>query len=229
MPHSGFSALKRARVESAIPLKLGPLENVPFVEEFPIEMQAGLTAGQTMVVTGSDETTLSGVRNSMTLRAADQVGDKMPIIAESPTTRPSVVLDVKIVDEQGGIVDSKHFEIPKNVANPIAPLRDNKHAGARVATDEGDWLDTTVDGLSKTVSLFPKRGGLTANVWQGAPLMAPMASQPSWDDKKIWITDLDAGPGGTGAVWQVPMPQPAERTRMYARGNAWMMNRINRQ
>lgn len=220
MPHSGFSALKRAKVESVDPLKLGPLEDVPLIEEFPIDLQSKkLKQGQTVVLAGVEGTTLSGGRERIVLQPDDVVPGRVSVITESPTIRPTIVVEVTIVNEDGTKDEFKRIEIPKPDMDPLAPFRDNKHAGA---VRGGRGLDTSVDGISKSVTLFPNRGGIVANVWRGGPLVTPMASQPSWDEKFIWVTDLDGGPAGTGAVWQIPMPPEEERYQMYSARRAWM-------
>ena len=216
MAHSGFMALKRTRVESVLPLKLGPLEDVPFVEEFPITIDlSGFQRNQTVILKGQNKTTFSGGSESLVLTPESIARGKATFIAESPTTESALTIEVIVADDQSGSSILKKLDIVKNPESLSMVVMDNKHGGA-AARELPVRLDTTADGLSRTISLFPPEGGIIAHVWRGAPLGTPMASHPSWDDRVIWVTDLNGGPNGSGALWQVAMPSGQERAIMYS-------------
>ena len=191
-------------------------------EEFPITLEfRDFKQDQGVILKGLNKTTFSGGSDTLVLTPASVGLGKATFIAESPTSEASLSIDVIISDSQKNVRTLKRLDIKKNDGNPIATARDNKHGGPRYRDSEFVRLDTTVDALSRTLSLFPPKGGIVANVWQGAPFVAPMASHSSWDEDVIWVTDLDGGPDDTGAVWQVPMPSIKERAAMYSPGNAW--------
>jgi len=218
--HSGFAALKRAKVESVNPLKLGPLKDVPLVEEFPVTLDLrDFRKGQGVILRGTNDTTFSGGSDTLVLSPESVASGKATLIVESPTTKPSISIDVNIVTDVAGSPIRQQLEIRKD-PEVGRVMRDNKHGGAAFDLDILR-LDTTVDGLAHSIALFPPKGGVSAFVWQGEPLVAPMASHYSWDQRLIWVTDLNGGPDGTGAVWQVPVPSLQERAAMYSPGNAW--------
>jgi hypothetical protein len=217
MPHSGFALLKRVRIESVKPLTFGPVETVPFIEEFPIKFNVeGLKANSIVVLRGLNGTTLAGGNESLVLKAAGPT----TVIVEGATTESKLSVEATIIEDDKPIFGPGRFDIPKDDESALAIARDNKHAGAR-ADYILNGVDVTVDGIPRTVGLFPRQGGVITLIWQGPPLSTPMASQASWDGSLIYVTDLSGGPNGTGAVWQLPMPSMAQISSMYSSGNAW--------
>lgn len=223
MDHSGFIALKRTKVESVEPLRLGPLEDVPLLEEFSASVLLNkVNRAEGISIKGLNGTTLLGGLDRLTLAGGSISDTRLQFIAASPISEATVRVEVTFTRASDNQVMTQVMEFDKDNASEIAPFRDNKHGGASV-TSVGPRLDVSVDGIARTVTMFPPAGGISVNVWQGTPIGTPMASHFSWDGKVIWISDLNGGPKGTGAVWQIPVPSDQERAMMYSTKQAWML------
>ena len=219
MPHSGFAALYRSKIESVDPLVVGPIELVPIIEEYPINISVESLGSENLILEGFNGTTFSGGKSQTVLSVRNQ--SEATFLAESDSAFDSVSFRAYATNNQtGAMLELGSFEVEKD-PNSIGPvMRDNKHAGAFILPDLAR-LDASVDGISKSLTLFPPSGGTPSVVWKGEPFGTPMGTQFSWDGTELWVTDMSGGPDGTGAVWRVPVPNAAQRSLMYAPGNAW--------
>jgi hypothetical protein len=70
--------------------------------------------------------------------------------------------------------------------------------------------NASADGTTQTVVLFLPAGGAYATLWRGPPLSEPMAVQFSNDAKVLYVSDQSGGPGGSSAIWEIPLPSKAQ-------------------
>ena len=70
--------------------------------------------------------------------------------------------------------------------------------------------NASADATSQTVVLFRPSGGAFATLWRGSPLSQPMAVQFSNDATALYVSDQAGGPGGTSAIWALPLPSKAQ-------------------
>lgn len=223
MDHSGFIALKRTKVESVEPLRLGPLEDIPLLEEFSVSVLLDkANRAERISVKGVNGTILSEGLDQLTHAGGSILDNRLKFIAASPISESKVRIEITYTRASDNRTTTQTMEFDKDDSSEISPFRDNKHGGAAAVPGE-QRLDISVDGIARTVTMFPPAGGISVNLWQGAPIGTPMASHFSWDGKVIWLSDLNGGPNGTGAIWQIPVPSNQELTAMYTNKKAWML------
>ena len=215
LPQSGLVAFFRSKVESAEPLRLGPLEEVPLTEDVPITLGLqDVLRDDTIVIKGLEGTRFQDDTSTAAIPGTPQ-NRTQTVLARSPLRNSDLKFEVKIVGVDGAIKNTTFGTIPKRiVGSPI--LANNKHGGAMIASvGFGPIVTATADGTSQSLSLIPTQGGSGGVVWQGEPFVSPMGTQFSWDGTKLWVTDQFAGPNGTAAIFEVDVPSLYERHRMF--------------
>jgi hypothetical protein len=229
MPHSGLTAPLRAKVQSFDPLTFGPIQPIQIMEEFPVTLQLkDISPNKTVILRGVEGTSFGDGHEIFALPSSSNVKKVTSIMTSSPIQRNTLKFDILVTDTETGNVDEDTpHEIIKSMQ--ARPMMDNKHGATRTLLGENthvtDWLeDATVDGVSRTLTLFPLTGGVPGIIWQGEPFGTPMGTQFSWDAKELWVTDASGGPDGTGAIWRVALPTSAEAALMFSPGNAWKLN-----
>jgi hypothetical protein len=101
-------------------------------------------------------------------------------------------------------------------------LHDNKHGGARLrdplavrllADGGGQVYDRfTLDNApgKGAVYIYPDGGGTPVSLWQGAPLVRPLAGQLNESGTLMWISDQ-----ATGSLYSIPFPPPQVFDALY--------------
>lgn len=213
-PRSGTAKYFIAEVMGEDPLALGPLTESVMLEDTPVDVREFVPESAEIL--------------SMTASAPSQLLDPVDensqgdtngkiIIVRSPNSLERVELTIEYKDQATGAKRSSTVSIPKGQMLGAVP-QDNKHAGARVVplSSSGLSLSASADGTSRSVFIFPSKGGLPAVLWAGNPFKQPMGVQFSFDGQSIFVTDQAAGVNGMSVLFRVPLPGGSDIETMFA-------------
>lgn len=216
LPQSGTVEFYRSEIITERPLKLGALERIVIQEKVPLSVSVN-----NMHAEDSYQLELKG--------GAVSIDGKKMISYDSSNLTPDKTLNLTILSDSsepdikieavtirnGIAIEKQKLVATKQITPDYSPMADNKHGGAVQASLGGPRLIATADGTTQGLYLIPANGGVPSTVWRGKPFSQPMGTQYSWDESKLFMTDQDAGPNGTAAVFELAVPSLKERFELY--------------
>lgn len=216
LPQSGTVEFFRTQVLNESPLKLGDLQRIVIREQIPVSIEiGGSKAGDRYLVKDLVGANINSSRGSVK-------NGRVEFSVGSDTSAEVIKFSLQIARGQIKLGE-RSFEIPKELGE--ATMRDNKH-GAKMSDGVINLprLVATADGTTKGVYLLPPNGGIPSTLWRGAPFEQPMGVQYSWTGTKIWVTDQDAGPDGTAAIFEINLPTERRLLNEFPqlRGQKWI-------
>jgi hypothetical protein len=215
LPQSGTVEFFRTRIVSERPLKLGKLERVVLHENVPLSLPApAANNAHSFRLRVFKHDKFSTNKTTLTLpRTGRSASGNLNVTVLSDASSPTVPIVVESLDAAGRVISGDTIDIKKRILPDYSPMANNKHGGRAEATTIP--LVATADGTTKGLYLLHPAGGVPATVWRGEPFSQPMGVQYSFDQRKLWVTDQDAGPDGTAAIFEVSLPTEKERLVMF--------------
>ena len=215
LQQSGIVAHFRARILSEKPLILGRLERLTIRELVPVELATeGIKPSNTIEIelhdgslfpNGSAISRFKGqLKPTGTISFTAQAVDSQTDL--KVTTR---ILSGSTIEWEGIISAPKQFSTarpmdPKDAVIPDYPT-----------TINSPRMTAFADGTSSGLYLMPASGGVPATLWRGAPFSQPMGVKYSLDGSSIYMTDQAAGPDGTSAIFEIPLPSRKARASLF--------------
>ncbi|WP_414473218.1 hypothetical protein [Microvirga sp. M2] len=218
LPQSGLAKYFRAEIVSTDPLQVGELVAVPFREEHTVALRARLSPEESIVVEAIGDGTLdTGIKRRVYMGSTLGADGSINVVADTNADAHSVDLRLQVLDKLSNPVLTRELTIPKKLDLAARPMDPKTAAVLPSAGSSGLNITVSADATSQSLFAFPGAGGVPVSIWSGKPLVQPIGVQNSFDGRKIWITDQAAGPNGSGAIYEVDVPNAVDLLSMYIR------------